>query len=129
MDGDWLERRHLDGLRERLEEEGWELGASRRYMDLPPVFAEYGDYRISFSCRDPVSGESFFEVREMCGGMERRVVLVRGVPTPEEAEKLLERYGLGPGDESRPEDRGSWSDILPPVVARPGGTSGRRVRG
>jgi hypothetical protein len=52
----------------------------------------------------------------MRGGVERRAVLVRGVPTPEEAGELLERYGLGPGDETRPEDRGSWRDILPPVV-------------
>jgi hypothetical protein len=96
-----------------------------RYIDLPPVFAERGGYRISFHCRDPASGESFFEVREMRGGVERRAVLVRGVPTPEEAEELLKRYGLGPGDETRPEDRGSWSDVLPPVIQAWGSLPGR----
>lgn len=123
MDGNWLGWRHLDELWEEFEEKGWGLGPVR-YIELPPVFAEFGPYHISLHYRDHEAGESLFEVSEIREGEEHRTVLVWGVPTPEEAEDLLERYGLGPDDEPRPEDRGSWGSILPPVVhAR--GSSGK----
>lgn len=115
MDGYWQEWRYLDGLWERFEEKGWDLGQVRR-VELPPVFAESGAYRISFHHRDHEAGESLFEVRETQEGEEIRALLVWGVPTPEEARELLECYGLGPDDEPRPEARGSWISILPPVV-------------
>lgn len=115
MDGSWRERRHLDELWERFEEKGWELGPVR-YMNLPPVFAESGPYHVSFHYRDPETGESLFEVRQVRGGEECRTMLVWGLPTPREAEVLLERHGQGPEEEDRPEAWGSWSSILPPVV-------------
>jgi hypothetical protein len=115
MDGDWRAWRHLDELWSGFEEKGWELGPVR-YMNLPPVLAEFGPYHISFHYRDYQTGESLFEVREMRGGEERRTVFVWGIPTPEEAESLLERHGLGPDDEAPLETWGSWGGILPPVV-------------
>lgn len=115
MDGKWLEWRHLDGLWELYEEKGWGLGPVRR-VQLPPAFAESGAYRILFRYRDRESGESLFEVSEIREGEEHGVVLVWGVPTPEQARELLERYGMGPDDEPRTEARGSWAGILPPVV-------------
>lgn len=61
--------------------------------------------------------------------MERRALFVWGIPTPEEAESLFARYGLGPEEEASPETWGSWGGILPPVVhaREPLGKDGRRA--
>lgn len=128
MDEDWRKSRHLDGVREGLEEKGWEPGAVR-HVDLSPVVAESGPYLIVFRWRDSDTGESLFEVREMRQGEERRVVLVWGVPTPEEAESLLERYGLAPDgspSEASADPVGLWAGLLPPVVHAEGSLRGGR---
>ena len=82
----------MDGFWERFEEKGWELGPTR-YVNLPPVLAEWGPYSIVFRYRDPGTGEDLFELAEMRGGEEHRAVLVWGVPTPQEAQGLLEEHG------------------------------------
>lgn len=118
MDSHWQEWRHIDEVWERLEEKGWELGPVK-YIGLPFVVAEFGPYFIAFRYRNGDTGDSLFELREMHEGEERRAVIVWGIPTPAEAEELLERYGVAPdGSPADPcaDSVGLWGGILPPVV-------------
>lgn len=128
MDGSWREWRHYERPWEEFEQKGWEPG-SVRYVNLPPVFAEFGPYRIVFRYREPATGESLFEVREMREGEEREVILVWGMPTPHEAQDLLERYGIeqlgevaersfdeAPAPVGSVYPKGLWEGLLPPVV-------------
>lgn len=123
MDSNWRQWRHYETLWEEFGSKGWELGPLR-YLNLPPVMAEFGPYRIVFRYHDPDTDESLFEVRQMLGGEEHRVVLVWNVPTTEEAEGLLDRYGVSPDElpvESATGDADLvhtelWGSLLPPVV-------------
>ena len=118
MDSNWREWRRYEALWEEFEEQGWEIGPVR-YVPLPPVMAEFGPYRIVFRYRDPESDECLFELRQMHEGEEREVVLVWGVHTTREAEKLLDDHGVSP-DELPGEPVGEyaelWGALLPPVV-------------
>lgn len=128
MDGSWREWRHYERLWEEFEQNGWGLGPVR-YVNLPPVCAGFGPYRIVFRYREPATDESLFEVREMREGRERQIVLVWGMPTPHEAQDLLEEYSVEqPGEMSDgaidealvggspayPERL--WEGLLPPVL-------------
>lgn len=122
MDGNWRQWRCYETLWDEFEEKGWELGPVR-YVDLPPIMAEFGPQRIVFRYRNPETDESLFEVRQMHEGEERKVVLVWGVPTTEEAEKLLDRHGVCPDElpaeapaEPAAECAELWGALLPPVV-------------
>lgn len=122
MDSSWQEWRHLEEFWERFEEKGWELGPIR-YVNLPPVLAEFGPYRIVFRYREPGTGEDLFELSEMYEGEEYRAVLVWGVPTSQEAQSLLEDYGARPEElpeaataEADARAEGFWSELMPPVV-------------
>ena len=53
-----------------------------------------GAYRIAFRQWDPASDACLFEVRELHEDGGDTVVLVWGVPTPEEAAELLRRHGV-----------------------------------
>ncbi|WP_047864769.1 hypothetical protein [Rubrobacter aplysinae] len=88
-------------------------------MNLPPVVAEFGPYRLALRCRDGETSEGLFEARVMHDGEERWSLLVWGVPTPEEVETLLESHGLAPdgSPSSAAADPGGLRDrLLPPVV-------------
>lgn len=98
-----------------------------KYVNLPHILAEFGPYSIVLRYRDPATNESLFEMREMYEGVERRTVLVWGVPTTAEAEDLLQRYGVGPDElpgqpsvesafELRAAPEGFWGELAPPVV-------------
>lgn len=122
MDSNWLEWRRYEKLWDEFEDKGWELGPVR-YVNLPPTLAEFGPYRIAFRYRDPETEEDLFEVRELCDGEERRTLSVWGVPTPREAEDLLEHYGVEPDElpeeipsEATAESEGSWGGLLPSAV-------------
>lgn len=123
MDSNWREWRHLEDLPERFEEKGWELGPVK-YLHLPPVFAEFGPLRIVFRHRDSATHDSLFEVREMCESDEYKAVLVWGLPTPREAQSLLDEYG-GAGTDEPPEASAVeeaarlcefWGELLPTAV-------------
>lgn len=122
MDGNWIEWRQLDGFWEKFEEKGWRLDPVK-YLNLPPILAELGPLRIVFRYRESVTDECLFEVSEMREGGDHRVVLVWGVPTPKEAEELLDRHGVT-ADELSCEDysgcsaesEGLWGGLLPPVA-------------
>lgn len=122
MDSNWLEWRHFDRLWDEFEGKGWELGPVK-YVNLPPALAEFGPYRIMFRYRDPETDESWFELRELHDGEERRTLSVWGVPMPQEAEVLLDRYGVEPDElpeeassEATAESDGLWGGLLPPMV-------------
>ncbi|WP_047865716.1 hypothetical protein [Rubrobacter aplysinae] len=141
MDCNWLQWRYYERLWEEFEYRGWELGPVR-YVNLPSAFAEFGPYRIMFRYREPATDEGLFEVRRIHEGYEREVILVWGVPTPHEAQSLLQRYGVEQLGETSEEtlnealacgasrcSEGSWESLLPPVVyaesfsGAPGGDS------
>lgn len=122
MDGDWREWRQLDGFWEKFEEKGWRLDPVK-YLNLPPILAEFGPLRIVFRYREPETDECLFEVREMREGRDHRVVLVWGVPTPDEAEELLDRHGVTADDPScegypgySEDSEGPWGGLRPPVT-------------
>ena len=118
LDGNWREWRRYEALWDEFEEKGWEIGPVR-YVPLPVVMAEFGPYHIAFRYRDSTSDECLFEVRQMHEGEEREVVLVWGVPTTREAEKLLDEHGVSPDELPGEPATGHgefWSDLLPPVV-------------
>lgn len=118
MDSNWREWRRYEALWDEFEEKGWEIGPVK-YVPLPPVMAEFGPYRIVFRYRDPASDECLFEMRQMHEGEEREVVLVWGVPTTRDAEKLLEGYGVPPDELPGEPVAGCaelWGALLPPVV-------------
>ena len=59
MAWEWQMRRCFDGLREALEEKGWEY-IFVKHNDaeaMPPLLAKSGDYCIAFFDRDPGTGE------------------------------------------------------------------------
>lgn len=93
MKGNWLQWRHCEKFWEEFEDKGWQLGPVK-YVNLPPVLAEFGSYRIAFRYREPETEASLFELREVHDGGEHRVLLVWGVPTPREAESLIEKFGV-----------------------------------
>lgn len=95
MDSDWQDWRHLERYWEEFEEKGWEIGPVKR-VHLPPVLAETGTYRLAFRQWDSASNDCLFELRELREGAQKAVVLVWGVPTPEEAADLLRRHGVAP---------------------------------
>lgn len=126
MDSNWLEWRHFERLWNEFEEQGWELGPVK-YVNLPPLLAEFGSYRIMFRYWDPETEESLFDLREMYDGEEYRVVSVWGVPTPQQAETLLKQYGVALDEaldeapeetltEASADSESFWGELLPPVV-------------
>lgn len=122
MDCNWREWRRMEDLWERFEEKDWELGPVR-YVNLPPVLAESGPYRIAFLYTDHETGEALFELREMRGQEERGCVLVWGLPTPQGARSLLKGCDAYPEElpeisvaEAAAQDRGLWGGLMPPVV-------------
>lgn len=121
MDGNWMEWRQPGGFREKFEKKRWNLDPVK-HLNLPPILAEFGPLRISFRYRAPGTDESLSEVCEMRESRDHRVVLVWGVPTPKEAEELLERHGVTAdeplcGDYSgcSEDSEGLWGGLLPPV--------------
>ncbi|MGB3681210.1 MAG: hypothetical protein WA990_01865 [Rubrobacteraceae bacterium] len=86
---EWRLLRCFEDFAETFEERGWETGP--RYGDMPALVAWNGDYCILFDSWDDATGECWFELADRD---RRRTMLVKEIPTPGQASKLLAERNL-----------------------------------
>ena len=114
---EWQVWRSFDDIREAFEEKGWKSGIiGCNDNGMMPLLAEFGDHCIAFFERNPLTGECWFELRDMA---QHRVVFVRGmqnIPRAEQAVGLLAGYGTPLDEMKDPRDLPLYNLPVTPVL-------------